>query len=255
MNFEREDLSRERIPIRSVIDKLDAYLNREDYESAHRLLEYWRDEARRTGDLRGEVAIQSEIMGFSRRIGDRKGGLAAVWRGFELVEELGLSGSAAGTFYLNGATTLKAFGAAEEAIPYYEKAQACYAASLKEHDPLWGGFYNNYALALADLKRFDEALDCYQNAIDIMSLKPGGGLEIAVTLMNVAELFEKMGEGDALIEQALQQALDYLEDPALERNGYYAFVCRKCAPTFGYFGWFKVQRELNERADKIYEGA
>ena len=97
MNFEREDLSRERIPIRSVIDKLDAYLNREDYESAHRLLEYWRDEARRTGDLRGEVAIQSEIMGFSRRIGDRKGGLAAVWRGFELVEELGLSGSAAGT--------------------------------------------------------------------------------------------------------------------------------------------------------------
>ena len=72
---------------------------------------------------------------------------------------------------------------------------------------------------------------------------------------DVAELFEKMGEGDALIEQALQQALDYLEDPALERNGYYAFVCRKCAPTFGYFGWFKAQRELNERADKIYEGA
>ena len=37
------------------------------------------------------------------------------------------------------------------------------------------------------------------------------------------------------------------------RNGYYAFTCRKCAPSFGYFGYFVYEKELNERADIIYE--
>lgn len=247
-------MSQERIPIQSIIAKLDAYLNREDYENANRLLNYWKDESHRISDRRGEAAIMSEIMGFSRRIRDKEGGLAAVWRGFELIEELHLDGATAGTIYLNGATTLKAFGQAERALAYYEKAAENYQKAVAEKDPLWGGFYNNYALALADLGRCDEALDCYQNAIDIMALKKNGGLEIAVTLMNVAELFERMGDSDALIDQTLEQAMHYLDDPGLERNGYYAFVCRKCAPTFGHFGWFMNEQDLNERADRIYEG-
>lgn len=245
---------RERIPIQTIIAKLDSYLNREDYVSAERLLHYWADESKRIGDQRGEVAIMSEIMGFSRRIGDQEGGLAAVWRGFELIDQLALRGATAGTIYLNGATTLKAFGAAETSIPYYEKAFENFQNELSENDPLWGGFYNNYALALADIGRYDEALDCYQNAIDIMIDKKNGTLEVAVTLMNVAELFERIGDSDALIEQSLEQALAYLEDPKLQRNGYYAFVCRKCAPTYGHFGWFMTQKDLNERADRIYEG-
>ena len=243
------------IPIRNVIEKLDGYLNREDYVGADRLLKYWLEEARSLKDRKGELSILSEIMGFSRRIKDADGGLAAVWRGFELVEELPLDDKTAGTILLNGATTLKAFGKAKEAVRYYEKARDCYGNILADYDPLWGGFYNNYALALSDLERYDEALDHYQNAIDIMAQKEYGGLEIAVTLMNVAELFERMGENDALIEQSLEQAFAYLDDPQLPQNGYYAFVCRKCAPTFGHFGWFMTEKDLNERANRIYEGS
>ena len=241
------------IPIRSIIQELDAYLNREDYENANRLLHHWKDEARRVGDHAGELSILSEIMGFSRRIQDQESGISAVWRGFELIEKLNLKGPSAGTIYLNGATTLKAFGQAAKGIHYYEKAGEHYRQSIPKEDPLWGGYYNNYGLALADVKRFDEALDCYQKAINIMAKKENGVLEIAVTLMNIAELYEQMGECDALIHCALDQALECLNETTLDQNGYCAFVCRKCAPTFGHYGRGDVERELNERADKIYE--
>ena len=80
-----------RIPIQSIIGKLDMYLNREDYASAHRLLLYWKDESRNINDLRGELEILNELLGFSRRINDKEGGLSAVWRCFELIEILNIS--------------------------------------------------------------------------------------------------------------------------------------------------------------------
>ena len=49
------------------------------------------------------------------------------------------------------------------------------------------------------------------------------------------------------------EKLFYTED--LPRNGYYAFVCEKCAPVFGYYGYFLTERELKRRAREIYDGA
>lgn len=242
------------IPVEAVIEKLDGYLNREQYEPANRLLYYWLEEARALKDRRGELSILSEIMGLSRRRNDRQGGLQAVKRGFALLEELKLQSKAAGTIWLNGATTLKAFGNAEESVAYYEKAYENLNQYLPKEDPLWGGFFNNYALALADLDRFKEAEHLYFQAIAVMEKQENGGLEIAVTLLNLAETYERAGEPESKIEKALEQAQEYLDDTHLVRNGYYAFVCRKCAPTFGHFGWFLLQRELNERADRIYAG-
>ena len=38
-----------------------------------------------------------------------------------------------------------------------------------------------------------------------------------------------------------------------KRDGYYAFVCEKCASVFGYYGRFFYEKELTERARRIYE--
>ena len=40
--------------------------------------------------------------------------------------------------------------------------------------------------------------------------------------------------------------------PGLPRNGYYAFVCEKCAPTFDYFGRFAFAAELRAVSEEIY---
>ncbi len=243
------------IPIRAVIEKLDGHLNREQYQQANRLLHDWLKEARALNDRRGELSLLNEMMGLSRRLQNAEEGLASVKRGFWLIDELGLAEqTCAGTVWLNGATTLKAFGRANEAVIYYHMAKENYCHNIKPNDPLMGGLYNNYALALADLDNFERAITYFQHAIQIMAQKPGGELDIAVTLMNLAELYDHMGEQEELIETCLQQALQNLNQPDLTHDGNYAFVCRKCAPTFGYFGWFKEKEELNIRADRIYEG-
>ena len=42
---------------------------------------------------------------------------------------------------------------------------------------------------------------------------------------------------------------------SLPRDGYYAFVCEKCAPVFAYYGYFLTEQELHRRAGEIYERA
>ena len=53
---------------------------------------------------------------------------------------------------------------------------------------------------------------------------------------------------------AFQAAKKLLDTPTLPQNGYHAFVCEKCAPTFEYYGYFLYANELKERAKRIYEG-
>ena len=48
--------------------------------------------------------------------------------------------------------------------------------------------------------------------------------------------------------------LFFILDGYENRDGYYAFVCEKCASVFGYYGWFLYNKEREERARTIYEG-
>ena len=48
------------------------------------------------------------------------------------------------------------------------------------------------------------------------------------------------------------KAMKILDDYE-NRDGYYAFVCEKCASVFGYYGHFFYEKELKERAKAIYE--
>ena len=68
--------------------------------------------------------------------------------------------------------------------------------------------------------------------------------------------------GDELAKQCEEQiggyldmALELLDTPSVPRDGYYAFVCEKCAPAFGYHGYFLAEADLAERAKAIYERA
>ena len=55
------------------------------------------------------------------------------------------------------------------------------------------------------------------------------------------------------VERLLDKALALLDTPTVPRDGYYAFVCEKCAPTFAYYGYFLADADLRERARTIYE--
>ena len=83
-----------------------------------------------------------------------------------------------------------------------------------------------------------------------------GQLEQAITYLNLADLATaELGllESEDQVNDYLNRAEALLETPEVPRNGYYAFVCEKCAPTFRYFGRFAYADELKQRSDAIYE--
>ena len=57
------------------------------------------------------------------------------------------------------------------------------------------------------------------------------------------------------VEEYLDRAEELLNTESLPRNGYYAFVCEKCAPVFGHYGYFATEAELRKRAEEINDRA
>ena len=139
----------------------------------------------------------------------------------------------------------------------FEKAKEIYESELEPFDSRLGGLYNNMALALVDLERYKEASELYDKAVSVMSSIEYGMLEVAITYLNMASAKEaEIGLLDAeeTISHYLKKAEQILENFD-KRDGYYAFVCEKCASVFGYYGYFNYEKQLIERAKRIYEGA
>ena len=79
---------------------------------------------------------------------------------------------------------------------------------------------------------------------------------MAITYLNIASAKEAE-LGLEMADEQIQKNLDTartLLDNYEQRNGYYAFVCEKCASVFGYYGHFIYEEELKDRARRIYEG-
>ena len=241
-----------------ILEKLDEYLGKNDYDAALKYLLYWHDEFEKTGNNANLLMIKNELMGLYRKLGKKDEAMNAVSGALSLIGQMGIEDNVgAATTYLNSGTVYKAFSQAEKALPLFNKALEIYESSLPAGDKRFGGLYNNMALALIDCGKFPEAYSFYQKAIDTMSNIEDGGLEVAITYLNIANAKEtEKGALDAEgeITELLEKAMALL-DSHKKRDGYYAFVCDKCASVFGYFGYFLYEKELESRARSIYEGA
>ena len=247
------------IPVGRVIERLDACLAKNDYAAAERHLRYWLAEAEQQHDERGALTVLNEQIGLYRKLGRMTEGLAAIEKALPLAEALA-SGSrvALATTCINAATAYRAFDMAEKALPLYRRARTIYEEELKSEDPRLGGLYNNMALTVMTFGDFREAEELFEKALAVMAKQPHGEAEMAITCLNLADLVSSECGTEALgerIEAYLTRAEELLETEALPRDGYYAFVCEKCAPVFGFYGRADTQKKLTERAREIYERA
>ena len=245
------------LPLDRILQRLDSYLERNDYAGAERHLQYWLSEADASRDERGRLSLLNEQIGLYRKTAREAECLAAIAGARSLSRTLGLENSLTyGTTLINAATGCKAFGRAAEALPLYREARALYESSLPPDDARLGGLYNNMALTLAELGEFREAEDLYRRAIGVMEKQEHGALEVAVTRLNMADLIAAetgLEDGAEEIEKQLAEAERLLDSGELPRDGHYAFVCEKCAPVFGYYGYFVFEEELTRRAKEIHE--
>ena len=243
------------IPVARVIDTLDRLLSRNDKKGAERHLKYWREEAVRLGDKRGELSVVDEMLGFFRRTGDKESALEAVRAALTLTEETGIEGGlSAATIRLNAATTLKAFGKTEEALPLYEAALKVYTDALDENDPIFAGFWNNYALALSDTGRKEEAEEAYFNAIFIMKNTENGFPNAAISYLNLATLYESMEDRDENdIYTCLNEAVLLFKYPKTERDEKYFDALSKCISSFRSYGLNEDAAGFEAELKEFYE--
>lgn len=247
------------IPTMRVIDKLDEYLGGNDYEGAERHLKFWLEEAAAGHDMRGMLTVLNEQIGLYRKMMKEAECIEAIESALEHLDKLDMSGSVTfATTYINAATGYKAFGKAEEALPLYEKAKEIYEKTLKTGDKRFAGLYNNMAITLASLKQYDYAEALFGKALAVLSEQENSEPDMAITYLNMADLIHaKLGdeEGEKQIGQYIAMAEKLLDTVSIPRDGYYAFVCEKCAPVFGYYGYFMAEKKFREAAEKIYERA
>ena len=245
------------IPTDRILSKLDEYFAKNDYIAAERHLKYWLDEASSIHDERGTVQVCNELIGLSRKMGKRDDALKYSEIALKTLRSLDMESSVtAATTYINIATAYKAFDSADTSLPFFEKAMEIYKRDLSPSDSRLGGLYNNMALSLSDLSRFSEAYEFYALALDVMSQNERGELEQAITHLNIASTLEKekgLLEADEEISSRLEKAATLLDIYSDATDGYYAFVCEKCASVFGYYGHFMYEKELTKRAKDIYE--
>ncbi len=246
------------VPQQRIIEKMNDYMSRRDYKGAERHLNYWLEEARLGHDKGGELLIRNELVGHYRKTGNGDKAFESIDEALRLLKELAFDGTvSAGTTYVNCATACNAFGENERSLELFEKAKAAYESNENTSPELLGGLYNNMALTCVALKKYDEALKLYDRAYETMEKVENGALEQAITLLNIADAYEaQLGaeNAESKIFDLLDRAYGLLTLPEVKKDGYYAFVCEKCAPTFSYYGYFAAAKDLNDRAESIYEG-
>lgn len=240
-----------------ILEKLDTYFAKNDYTGAEHHLKYWLSEAEVSNDYRASLLLCNELIGLSRKTNQEKQTFKYTNMAIFVLRALDIEDTvSAATTYINVATAHKAFGKAAESLPFFESARRIYERDLEPSDPRLGGLYNNMALSFCDLGRFDDAYDCYDKALAAMSKAGKGELEQAITHLNIASALEAQKgllDADEEINTCLEKASALLDIYAASDDGYYAFVCEKCASVFGYYGHFMYEKELKERAERIYE--
>ncbi len=244
-----------RIPMDRIIQKIDALYDKNEYEEAGRVLAYWKNEAVALRDTHGELAVESELVGYHRKQGNREAGLASIARALTLIRELHQEELVSGaTIYVNCATAYHAFEQIEESLPLFQKAEAVYLRELKANDPRLGGLYNNMGMTYMALGQLAEAEEAYHKALGVMEKAFSGEAESAITYINMAHMYEAMGNKEQIIH-CLQEAKALLQSERLIHNGYYAFVLEKCAPAYAYFGDMATYEKMMREVERIYAGA
>ncbi len=240
-----------------ILAELDNYLRKNDYVSAEKHLLSHLEEAKKIKNGKIILLISNELMGLYRKLGRKEDSVKYKDIALKQIEVMGIERNiGAATTYLNSGTVCKAFGMPEESLSLFEKAKSIYESSLKPFDKRFGGLYNNMALTLVDLKRFNEAKEYYKKAVTIMENNAFCEPETAITYLNMASAEEAqfgLENSNEKIAEYIEKAMELLNKSQDKESGNYAFVCEKCAPVFGYYGYFLYEDDLKNRARRIYE--
>ena len=235
-----------------MLSKLDQIFDKNDLFEAERLLKFWQGEAINLNDKKGELTILNELVGLYRRTKDSQKSEQVIDKALQIIRELGIENNlSTATIFLNIATNINSFGNAEKSLSYYLKTLEIYKQNLDSNDKLFGSFYNNYASALANTGRFDEAKDTYIKAISIMEGLPNAKPETAISYINVSYVYDYLNDKTS-ISECMDKAYKYLIDESNNKDGNYYFELSKCIEPFRERGYTEIADKFQSEITSFY---
>ena len=241
--------------IQRILDKYDRLMDEKSFDEAERHLNYWIEEAKTAGDERSVFTLSNELVGCCRLQGKKHETKLAVDRLLKITEKMELKGTVSGaTAYINAATGYKSADMAEEALPLYERALDIYERDLLPSDTRLSALYNNMALTLMALKAYDRSDMFFHKALDILKRNENSENEQAITLLNLADLAEKVlqrEEAEKRIAGYIEEAKDKLNESYVKKNPGFKFTAEKCIPAIKYHGYFLVAMDLEKKLSEL----
>ena len=237
------------------LNRLDTFFNSNDLSGAGDCLKFWEKEARNANDDRSLLTILNEWLGYCRRVNNKEKALTVIEESKELIDKLKLTNSlSAATIFINAATTSSHFGKLEEGLNLYDKAKKCYIDKGATNTFEYATLLNNSAGVLNILKRYDEAEKNYEEAIEILKKLGNRDGEIGLSYVMLAHIMYDRSENpdDSVyekVESLLDEAIKYIKSDTIVRDGNFAFILDKIAPSFEYFkrmGQAKAMRNLSK---------
>jgi len=142
-------------------------------------------------------------------------------------------------------------GELEQAITYLNMADALEAETREKTQAPAG-------ISSAQTRETVYAEEPDVNVAGMQTMKAADGAEIsseaaeadAGDIESIPDDYDQKAQDQ--INAWLEQAFSLLDHTEAPHDGYYAFVCEKCAPVFSYYGYFLEADELARRAKDIY---
>lgn len=241
--------------IQRILDKYDRLMDEKSFDEAEKHLNYWIEEAKTAGDELSVFTLSNELVGCCRLQGKKHETKLAIDLLLKITEKMELKGTVSGaTAYINAATGYKSADMAEEALPLYERALDIYERDLLPSDTRLSALYNNMALTLMALKAYDRSDMFFHKALDILKRNENSENEQAITLLNLADLAEKVlqrEEAEKRIAGYIEEAKDKLNESYVKKNPGFKFTAEKCIPAIKYHGYFLVAMDLEKKLSEL----
>jgi tetratricopeptide (TPR) repeat protein len=236
------------LPIREILQRLNAMLAKTRCEEARHYLQMWQRCARGKHDWGSELVLCSELLCLLRHMKDKDAALAAVCRCQELLRNSGLENTVQGAPYLMRiGAVLDVYGKSDQAMQYFRRALDIYSTNLEKPDERVAQTFNNIAVTAASMGQTEKAEEYFRRAIQILRQSAFSECASAVTYCNMAIVYGRKDPEDPRIGDCLELAWNQLSVPDIPKDHCYAQALDQCLPVFDHFGYFLYTMNLKDR--------
>ena len=207
--------------IQTILEGLDELFRTHQIAKVEAYLLQHIEEAEQEGNISNQITLLNETIGFYRDSCEYEKSIATAQKTMEVLDRAGLKGSIPyATSLQNIANALRAAGALEASMTYYNHVFHLYENQLSSNDMRYASLSNNMSLLYQEMNDYENACICLEKALSIVVQHEAAIMEVATTHTNLAMSLLKLGNVEAAMEH-LEQAF-YIFEKDEEKDYHYS---------------------------------